>query len=73
MHPMSEPWLDWQPIDTFPQDEESYLVTDSRLAGGFPQIVYWNQGSLSVPDAHISYLPKAFTHWARVPHPSVNQ
>ena len=72
-HPMSEPWLDWQPIATFPRDEECYLVTDKRLDGGFAQIVYWNDGHLSVPDASISYSPGAFTHWSSVPQPSGHQ
>jgi len=72
-HPMSEPWLDWHPIDTFPRDEESYLVTDARLVGGFPQVVFWQEETLHVPDASISYLPKAFTHWARIPMPYPGQ
>ncbi len=63
MHPMSEPWLNWQPIKTFPQDGEAYLATND----GFPQVVFWDVGRLYVPDASISYMPEFFTHWAKIP------
>jgi hypothetical protein len=43
-HPMSEPWLDWQPIETFPRDGEGYLAIDDRVQGGFPSVVYWDKG-----------------------------
>jgi len=70
-HPMSEPWLDWQPIDTFPQDGEVYFATDNRVDGGFPQAVFWEPSNrrLWVPDADLSYSPGFFTHWARIPSP----
>lgn len=68
---MSEPWLDWQPIDTFPRDGETYLAVNNRVQGGFPQAVSWEVvGRLSVEDAQISYNPRFFTHWARIPLPS---
>jgi hypothetical protein len=67
---MSEPWLDWQSIETFPRDGEAYLATDDRVEGGFPQVVCWEViGRLSVPDADITYAPHFFTHWARIPSP----
>jgi hypothetical protein len=28
-HPMSEPWLKWEPIETFPRDGEAYLADDA--------------------------------------------
>lgn len=69
-HPMSEPWLDWQPISTFPKDGDGYLAVDSRVLDGFPQIVFWDEGALHVPDAEIAYNEHFFTHWARIPLPS---
>jgi hypothetical protein len=50
-HPMSEPWLKWEPIETFPRDGEAYLADDDRVAGGFPQVVFWDDdGRLHVSD-----------------------
>ena len=66
-HPMSEPWLDWQPIETFPCDGEAYLADDDRVEGGFPQVVFWDDGRLHVSDAGIAYSPGFFTHWAKIP------
>lgn len=68
---MTAPWLDWQPIDSFPRDSESYLAVDSRVLDGFPQVVSWEPiGRLSVADAEISYNQHFFTHWARIPLPT---
>lgn len=66
-HPMSEPWLDWEPIATFPQDGEPYLADNERV--GFQQVVFWDDddGRLHVPDASISYAPEFFTRWAAIP------
>lgn len=69
-HPMSEPWLDWQPIESFPKDGEGYLAIDDRVQGGFPSVVYWNKGRMHVSDAEISYSEGFFTHWARIPIPN---
>lgn len=66
-HPMSEPWLQWEPISTFPQDGEAYLANNEDVDGGFPQVVYWDVGRLHVSDAGISYAPGFFTHWAAIP------
>jgi len=70
-HPMSEPWLDWHPIETVPEDDEDYLVVDAKLDGGFPQVVYWDNDRqlLCVSDADIGYNKHCFTHWARIPLP----
>lgn len=59
----------WQPIETFPQDGEAYLASDNRVQGGFPQVVYWDDWRLHVPDAGISYPPTFFTHWKRIDQP----
>lgn len=59
----------WQPIETFPQDGEAYLAADGRVLGGFPQVVYWDDGRLHVSDASISYAPGAFTHWKAIDPP----
>lgn len=68
-HPMAEPWLDWQPVETFPQDGNSYLATDGRVCDGFPQVVYFENGRLCVPDSGICYAAAFFTHWAKIPRP----
>lgn len=69
VHPMSEPWLLWEPIATFPEDGEDYLADDDRVAGGFPQVVYFDNetGRLHVNDCGISYVKEFFTRWARIP------
>jgi YD repeat-containing protein len=74
-HPMSEPWLDWRPIDTIPDDDEDYLVIDVNVEGGFPQAVYWDSDRqlLCVADADIGYNKACFTHWARIPLPAGHQ
>lgn len=59
----------WQPIESFPQDGEDYLATDNRVQDGFPQVVYWDDWRLHVPDAGISYMPDFFTHWRPLPAP----
>lgn len=38
---------EWQTMDTFPEDGDDYLVTDYRVFGGFPQVVYWDGGRAS--------------------------
>lgn len=68
--PPSEPWLNWQPMTTFPSDGNPYLAIDDRVNGGFPQIVFWDEGALRVSDAKIVYGVRFFTHWARVPLPT---
>lgn len=59
----------WQPIEKFPRDGDAYLATDNRVLGGFPQVVYWHEERLHVPDADISYSHGFFTHWKRVDEP----
>ena len=66
-HPMSEAWLDWQPIATFPDDGDGYLAIDNRIDDGFPQVVFWDDGNLHVTDSSIIYSKPFFTHWARIP------
>ncbi len=64
----ASPWVDWQPIKTFPQDGDVYLADDERVDGGFPQVVFWDDdGRLHVLDAGISYMPDFFTRWAKIP------
>jgi hypothetical protein len=62
--------MNWQPIETFPKDEDDFFATDDRVSGGFTQVVYWNPdtGRLHVPDAQISYAWGFFTHW--MPRPA---
>lgn len=60
--------LGWQPIRTAPRDGDDLLVTDARLQGGFPQVVYWDDekhDGWHLADAEIVYHPEAFTHWRR--------
>jgi hypothetical protein len=74
-HPMSEPWLDWQPMATFPRDGHGYLVCDDRTLENF-EVVFWDDDAtnaqhgwcLSTSDGP-TYHVEAFTHWARVPLP----
>lgn len=66
-HPMSEPWLQWEPIATFPRDGEAYLADDDRVDGGFPQVVFWDDGALCVSDTETKYSLGFFTHWAKIP------
>lgn len=56
---------EWQPIETFPENEECYLACCDRVAGGFYQVVYWDSETrrLRVDDANISYDRGFFTHW----------
>lgn len=74
-HPMSEPWLDWQPMSTFPRDGNGYLVCDDRTMDNF-EAVFWDDEAtnahsgwcLSTSDGP-TYHVETFTHWARVPLP----
>jgi hypothetical protein len=66
------PWLDWQPMSTFPRDGHGYLVWDARTLENF-ETVFWddevtNGWTLGTSDGP-HYHPEAFTHWARVPGP----
>lgn len=58
----------WRPIETAPKDDEPLLATNADVAGGFPQVVYWdteaNDGWHTV-DSDLRYHPEAFTHWRR--------
>lgn len=72
-HPMADPWLDWQPMETFPRDGEGYLVWDDRKMGGCPEVVFWDDAAttgwcLATSDGP-SYHRETFTHWARIPSP----
>ena len=55
----------WQPWATVPRDEDAVLATDHRVQGGFPQIVFSENGRWAVHDAHIAYDEGFFTHWRR--------
>lgn len=75
-HPMSEPWLSWQPMATFPRDGEGYLVWDDRKLGGDPEVVFWDDEAkgagigwcLATSDGP-TYHVETFTHWAKIPGP----
>ena len=63
----------WQPIETAPKDnEDSILVCDARVVGGFHQVVWWSEGPKATgynwytsdgPNFHRD----AFTHWMPLP------
>ena len=55
----------WHLMSTAPKDGDEMLATNASLHGGFPQVVYWEEGRWHVPDAGLSYHPEAFTHWRR--------
>ncbi|BAU93330.1 hypothetical protein MPPM_4725 [Methylorubrum populi] len=64
----------WRPIATLPKDGEAFLAADARIAGGFQQVVFWDDDpprvgwELSTADGP-SYHRKAFTHWMPLPEP----
>jgi hypothetical protein len=58
----------WQPIATAPKDDDVLLVTDARVADGFPQVVYWNTDANNgwrTADSELRYHHDFFTHWRR--------
>lgn len=62
---LPEPWHD---IATAPKDGDDILVTDARLQGGFPQVVYWDDSPVTgwhLADSDVVYHSEAFTHWRR--------
>jgi len=68
--PQTQPWLDWQPIATFPKDGETCLAANMNVKEGFFQGVYYNEdGRLQIQDTEISYIPEFFTHWTKIPLP----
>ena len=72
-HPMSEPWVNWQPISTFPRDGEAYLVCDNRIMGGDHEVVWFDDEvktgwCLATSDGPHYHIDK-FTHWAKLPEP----
>lgn len=75
-HPMSQPWLNWQPMSTFPRDGEGYLVWNDRVMGGNPEVVFWDDEAPKASDGWClqtddgpAYHVAAFTHWAAIPSP----
>lgn len=69
----------WQPIETAPKDDEqTILVCDARVAGGFHQVVWWDADSKQ-PEYRwdTSDGPKfhrdAFTHWMPLPAPPAQE
>jgi hypothetical protein len=73
------PWLHWQPMATFPQDGESYLVWNDRVLGGNPEVVFWEEESILFESGRClatsdgpTYHVANFTHWAKVPGPSAS-
>lgn len=70
---LAQPWLRWEPIETFPRDGDGYLVCNDRVIGGNCEVVFfddeattgWCFATMDGPNYH----PETFTHWARIPLP----
>lgn len=72
-HPMSEAWLQWETIETFPRDGNAYLVCSDRVQDGNCEVVFFDDEAstgycLATSDGP-NYHPDTFTHWARIPLP----
>ncbi len=67
-HPMSEPWLDWQPEDTAPKNGELVLVCGGDLQR--PALTWWHpeEGWMN-GDGWSGTLRYRFARWARIPPP----
>ena len=65
----------WRPISELPQDGNSYLVCDARIADGFQQVVFWDDDDEAVNDWCLAtsdgptFHKDAFTHFMPLPPP----
>lgn len=65
-HPMSEPWVDWRPIDTAPHDGTRIWLGDAvNVVTGFwsPPVGAWRC------DWQVGNAGDKPTHWAPLPVP----
>jgi hypothetical protein len=66
-HPMSEPWLDWQPAMTAPKIHQQLLLVDG---GDLDRVclVWWHdtQGWMN-GDGRSGPFPYQFEFWAKIP------
>lgn len=69
IHPMSEPWLDWQPVETAPKDGTLLVVCGGDL--GRPALTWWHhsEGWMN-GDGCSGKLRYEFAQWALIPPPS---
>jgi hypothetical protein len=67
-HPMSEPWLDWQPRESAPKDGTLLLVCGGELDR--PALTWWHhsEGWMN-GDGRSGKLFYEFSQWAVIPLP----
>lgn len=61
-HPMSKPWLDWQPISSIPKNKDVLLGAQD----GFYVVGKTNDG-WQIKVATAIFYTSFFTHWAEIP------
>lgn len=68
-HPMSEPWLDWQPKETAPKDGTTILFTMAGGTDGPYYVLFWNDSYFEDASSGEGPSMDHLTHWAYLPAP----
>lgn len=64
--------MEWQPIETAPKDGSYILVCDSRVAGGFMNVVSYTEEdypNVWETQEFLAYHKAAFDYWSPLPEP----
>lgn len=68
-HPMSQPWLDWQPIKTAPKDGSTFIATMASEVDGPYYVLFWNDSYFESAESGVGPSMAHLTHWAAIPAP----
>jgi hypothetical protein len=68
-HPMSMPWLDWQPKETAPKDGTCVLFGMAGAVDGPYYVLFWNEDYFEDVSSGEGPSMDYLTHWAHIPVP----
>lgn len=73
-HPMAQPWVGWQPIETARKDETRILVAnaDEVATAQFTNGRFIISPMVAYDDGMLAGLDFVPTHWAPCPEPPAN-